>query len=234
MQGGKVLSKLKFRSKASRTILLASLILLVGMTLMGVSIALAADAPTGTITINGGDDYTTSTAATLTLTSSATDGQMMISNNANFSGASWEPFSAIKSWTLTGGNGAKTVYAKFKDTYGVESVNAVDDTVYVDTVPPNAYITINEGDYVDSADVTLHIAGDAAYPYAPITQMMISNNANFSGASWESYNGYWCFHLYNEPWTLTSGYGTKTVYFKLKDAAGNVSAVASDSTLYGE
>lgn len=39
---------------------------------------------------------------------------MMISNYSNFSGASPEPFAATKSWTLTEGNGLKTVWAKFK------------------------------------------------------------------------------------------------------------------------
>jgi len=41
---------------------------------------------------------------------------MAISNNSDFSGGSWENYSTSKSWQLTGENGTKTVYVKFKDT----------------------------------------------------------------------------------------------------------------------
>ncbi|HEC94812.1 MAG TPA: PGF-pre-PGF domain-containing protein [Thermoplasmatales archaeon] len=45
------------------------------------------------------------------------------------------------------------------------------------------------------------------------TGMIISNNQDFSGAEWESYTAL------KENWWLTSGDGTKTVYFKAKDNA---------------
>jgi hypothetical protein len=71
--------------------------------------------PTNTsIIVNGGATITTSTNVTLTL--GAIDvAQMMISNDSSFIGASWEAYTTSKSWTLTAGNGSKTVYAKFRD-----------------------------------------------------------------------------------------------------------------------
>ena len=54
-----------------------------------------------------------------------------------------------------------------------------------------------------------------------VSQMMVSNTANFTGASSENY-------ATSKDWVLTSGSGTRTVYVKYKDEAGNVSEVYSD------
>ena len=95
------------------------------------------------ISINSGDTYASSTSVTLTL--GATDASwMMISNFANFSGASWEAYSTTKSWTLTSSDGVKTVYFKVKDSavgdQGVAYPNinssAISDNITVDTVAP--------------------------------------------------------------------------------------------------
>ncbi|MDD5213776.1 MAG: S-layer homology domain-containing protein [Candidatus Gracilibacteria bacterium] len=60
-----------------------------------------------------------------------------------------------------------------------------------------------------------------------VSQMMISNVSNFSGASWETYN------TSKLNWDLGTGAGTKTVYIKFKDEAGNISSTYSDSIEYG-
>lgn len=79
------------------------------------------------VVINSGAASTTSANVTLTLgIGDAT--QMMISNDSLFSGRSWETSSTTKSWSLSSGVGLKTVYAKFKDSYGNTS-NPVSDTI---------------------------------------------------------------------------------------------------------
>jgi hypothetical protein len=51
---------------------------------------------------------------------------------------------------------------------------------------------------------------------------MASESPNFKGAAWQAYS--------NAPsFTLSATPGTKTVYFKVKDGSGNVSAVVSSS-----
>jgi hypothetical protein len=186
------------------------------------SIILDTATPTGTIIINNGDSFTNSAAATLALTSSATSGQMMISDNADFSGAAWEPFSATKSWTLSNGDGTKTVYAKFKSQSGLLS-DVVNDTITLDTQAPSTTLSINSGAAsTNSANVTLTISATDPSPSSGVTQMMVSNSSDFSGASWETY-------ATSKPWTLTTGDGIKTVYIRVKDAATNESAVANDT-----
>ncbi|MDI6916985.1 MAG: PKD domain-containing protein, partial [Thermoplasmatales archaeon] len=94
------------------------------------------------------------------------------------------------------------------------------DTVIPDTTPPsNLSISIAAGaEYTTSSTVTLTLSAVDA------VSMMISNDVYFSGATWKSYNT-------SETWTLSAGDGTKTVYFKCKDAAGNVADPVSDAIL---
>ncbi|OGI83631.1 hypothetical protein A2903_02485 [Candidatus Nomurabacteria bacterium RIFCSPLOWO2_01_FULL_33_17] len=74
---------------------------------------------------------TTTSTLSVSLTLGATDAtQMIISNDAGFAGASWETYATTKSWTLTSGDGIKTVYARFKDAAGNMSV-ATSDTITV-------------------------------------------------------------------------------------------------------
>ena len=84
------------------------------------------------ISIAGGADGTNNVNVTLTLgATSATD--MMISNNSDFSGASWETYATTKDWTLTAGDGTKTVYAKFKSSTGDVS-SIVSDTITLNSL----------------------------------------------------------------------------------------------------
>jgi len=96
--------------------------------------------PIGTILINSGASITNSTSATLIL--SATDsgsgmgaGAQMQFSNDNVIWSVPENYAASKTWVLTSGDSAKTVYAKFKDVAGNWST-PVSDTIILDTIPP--------------------------------------------------------------------------------------------------
>lgn len=102
------------------------------------SIILDKNAPTGAISINNGAAETTNINVTLSL--SANDGagsgvqKMMISNDASFTGASWENYATSKNWNLASGYGKKTVYAKFMDNVGFVSNICSDDIIYKQTI----------------------------------------------------------------------------------------------------
>lgn len=95
-------------------------------------------APTGIVAINNNALYTTTTVVTLNLSATdtgsgmGTDAQMRFSND-NVNWSTPEPYATTKSWTLTSGDGPKTVYAKFKDIAGNWS-SIVSDTINLDTV----------------------------------------------------------------------------------------------------
>ena len=260
-------------------------------------------APTGiSIAIRGGSTYTNSNAVTISLTATGAS-EVILSENSDFSGASYEPYAANKPFGLTTGDGTKTVYAKFRDTAGNET-SVISDTIILDTTPPTATITSTETSptnaalipftvtfsehvtsisclayngtvdhssisgniytyYIDPSadgevtfvvylkyiyddagnvdynaeDVQLSIVSDTIPPtdmsisinggnaYTDNTsvtltlgatgasEMMISENSDFSGASYETYSS-------SKAFTLSSGDGEKTVYVKYKDAAG--------------
>jgi uncharacterized protein YkwD len=60
--------------------------------------------------------------------------QMMVSNNADFSGASWEPYQANKAWTLAGGTGWREVHVKTRDKFNRTRI--VSDNIYLGTTAP--------------------------------------------------------------------------------------------------
>lgn len=72
------------------------------------------------ILINNGASTTNEHNVMLTLTAVGAK-EMIISNNASFSGANWEPYATSEEWDLASGNSIKTVYAKFRDYAQFES-----------------------------------------------------------------------------------------------------------------
>ena len=154
------------------------------------------------IKINNDAQYTSTRAVTLTLFSENAD-QMMISNNADFSGAIWEDYVTTKSWTLPTGNGPFTVYAKFKNASGLIS------QVYSDEIlpqPMNPAITIANGaQYTATRNVTLRLLANGAN-----LMMKLSEDSTFNGVQWQNYQS-------NPAFQLSAGKGTKKVYAKFKN-----------------
>jgi hypothetical protein len=102
--------------------------------------------PAGSISINGGANYTKNTAVTLNLTVNDSGGvkvsRMRFSNNGS-DYSSWEPFAVIKSnWTLTNGPGLKTVFVQCQDEY--QQTSTFSDTITLDTLPPRGAFCISD------------------------------------------------------------------------------------------
>jgi subtilisin-like proprotein convertase family protein len=100
--------------------------------------------PTGTLAINGAAG--TTTKASVTLNVSANDPapssgvkEMRFSNDGVTYGA-FMPYAASAGWTLTKGDGLKTVYAQFRDGDGNVSTPA-SDTITLDTAGPRSVKT---------------------------------------------------------------------------------------------
>jgi hypothetical protein len=86
--------------------------------------------------------------------------------------------------------------------------------------PLNTSVVINNNDaQTASRDVTLKFTG------TDVTEIMISNDSSFGGASWQTFN------FTTKNWTLKDGYGLKTVYAKFRSAA-NIEVSANDSIDY--
>lgn len=141
--------------------------------------------------------------------------QVALSND----GANWtyRPYAPTQTWQLSSGDGLKTVYSKWRDGYGRWSATKI-DTVNLDTTKPVGTISIAGGAATSRLTaVTLSVPATDA---SGVSQVALSND----GTTWttRSYSA-------TQSWTLPATNGTRTVYAKWKDAAGNWSAVKSDT-----
>lgn len=84
----------------------------------------------GGIKIEDGAECTESQEVTLSLDRGSNDlvNEMIISEDPFFSGATWEPYSTTRTWTLSAGFGMKTVYVQFRDPSGLLS-NVFNDQI---------------------------------------------------------------------------------------------------------
>jgi VCBS repeat-containing protein len=171
-------------------------------------------------------DATATGALGVSLALGATDAlagvtDMRLANEAAPSGA-WEPFATSKTWSLSAGDGIKTVYAQFRDAAGNESP-AVSDTIFLDTNAPTGTVTIDGGAAeATSIDVAVDLsAADGAG--TGVTEMRLSND----GTNWAA----WMPFAPATPWTLQPGTGVRSVYAQFRDAVGNASATVSDDIL---
>jgi hypothetical protein len=191
-------------------------------------------APVGTLAINGGATATTNPVVTLAVPATDANGsgvsEVRVSNSSATtggvlsSGTTWSYTSSV-SWTLTAGDGTKTVYAQWRDSAGNWST-PINASITIDQTAPTGTVTINNGDVeTATAAVTLSLTTDDGSG-SGTTQVLISNSTDFTGVTPTAYAA-------SIPWILTGGNGPKTVYVKFIDAAGNVSAspVSDDITL---
>jgi len=122
-----------FSTSALALLLLLSLAVFFEADVSEVDAAKDRSPPTGSIVINKGDEYTTSTSVTLTLTADDPESgvrEVRYSNNGVWN-KPWEKFSPTKAWTLTPGDGVKTVYYQIKNNDNVISIT-YSDTIILD------------------------------------------------------------------------------------------------------
>jgi len=118
------------------------------------------------IVIAAGASTTANAAVTLTL--AATDAtSMMISNTSSFPGGLWETYATSKAWTLTSGVGAKTVYAKFRDSAGNAS-SPVSDAITLTAASASTTTTATTTTTTTSTLVTPTITATPAAPAAVV------------------------------------------------------------------
>ncbi len=94
--------------------------------------------------------------------------------------------------------------------------------IFIDITAPTATAQINGGAlYTATQNVNVSLTADDGAG-SGVQQMMLSNDAGFAGASWEAFGS-------PRAWTLSTLDGIKTVYVKVRDAAGNESITQTPS-----
>lgn len=117
-------------------------------------------APTGTNRINNGATITTNSVVTLSLAATDNSGlvtDMRFSNDNGANWSNWEPFQTTKTWTLSSGNGAKTVSAQFRDAAGNTSSPPANATIQLDTSPPPTvnFVSASVSEGAGSANISV-------------------------------------------------------------------------------
>lgn len=177
--------------------------------------------PGGTISINSGATYTSSTTVTLTL--SCTDAgsgcwQMQFSNDGT-TWNPWETYTTGRTWTLSSGDGNKTVYARYKDNDNNISQNYT-DTITLDTSTPVLSVIKAESITSNSAAISWMTSEGAT------GQVEYGTNTGYGSTTAIDTN-----LVTDHSISLTGLSPSTTYHFRVKsqDAAGNL-AVSADYT----
>ncbi len=147
--------------------------------------------------------------------------EMQISASATFTGTTWEPYSALKPWTPEGGDGIKTVYARFRD--GADNVSdATDASFALDTQPPFGGIAIDQR-VVGPDIISTTVYFGAEDNLSGVTDMRITADPTFTDIAWQPYTT-----TLTWPISLTVQ-SEGSLYVQYRDLAGNTSEVYSDT-----
>ncbi len=115
---------------------------------------------------------------------SATNADSMSFSNNGTDWGPWQPYTPSAAWRLSGSDGNKTVYGRFKNS-GSNPSTIVSDTITLDMSVQSEYsITINNGAlFTSRTAVSLKISAKPG-----TAEMQVSNDGGFNGISWEPYS----------------------------------------------
>lgn len=213
----------------------------VNLTTISDGIDLDTEAPTSpSITIASSATYTGSTGVKLQLSAQGAPSTMQISNCPGFNASSCNTTAWITSsttydvpttnsnWTLFSSDGKKTVYVKFKDTAGNESLVASDDITLDQTPPVINSVTLNGGVYV-TGSAAITVATDATDATSGVAQMVLYNDAFYDTEMPEP------FASSRPGWTISAtpmSTSTVPVSVIVFDGAGNPSSRMTTNIVY--
>jgi murein DD-endopeptidase MepM/ murein hydrolase activator NlpD len=164
--------------------------------------------------------------------------EMQLSQTVAFTDTIWQPFAPVVNYLPTGGDGYKTIYARFRDEAGnLSSVTAI-NFIY-DTQAPEGYIFADPWVLPGDAITTTIYLGDYSYwwdegytdeitptettepPFeGPAMEMRLGNDPTMTNAYWQPITDTLVVPV---DATLPEG----IFYAQYRDAAGNISEVVS-------
>jgi len=170
------------------------------------------------VSINSGATYTTSTSVTLTLYAEGAYGCRF--RNENLAWSAWESYTTSKAWTLSSGDGTKTVYYQCNDTAG-NLADIDSDTIILDSTASGTPALISPANETRTNDTTPTFRWDAV---TDSTSGVASYNLVYSTSSDFSTGVTTVAGLMNTSYTPASALAVTTWYWKVNatDAAGNL------------
>ena len=176
------------------------------------------------IIINEGAMYTTSNRVKLSL--HAIDKLSGLTDmSLNFDAAnwlSWEPFISSRYITLPGDDGGKIIYFKVRDRTG-NIAEPISNSVILDTKPPHSLSILINNDELETNSTMVTLKINAIDDTSGISHLSFSSD----GENWS----FWEYYVEAKSYELSSGDGKKTIYFRVKDRAGNI-AESESATIF--
>ncbi len=190
--------------------------------------------------INSGAASTTSAVITLnnTATNSPTDYQA--SESSSFTGASWIAYSATPSFTLSAGNGTKTVY--FRARNGAGNSATVSDTITLSASGGGGEVTVTLPGSVPLVMVTVpagsfnmgRYAGEVDSYSTAAPQHQVTFAQSFTLAKYELTKRQWQAIMGTTPWSgqpnISTDLDSPAVYISWSDAQSFVTALNTHIT----
>ena len=146
--------------------------------------------------------------------------EVQISEQADFSGATWQAYSSDASWIPSAGDGTRTVYVRMRDAAGNVS-EPISFAFLVDTTPPNGGIVLRDQIVGPNMD-TLTVYFAAEDIHSAVTEMRVSTDPFFGATVWRSYTSTLEMPAY------FPAEGSLTLYVQYRDRVGNLSPIYSD------
>jgi type II secretory pathway pseudopilin PulG len=186
--------------------------------------------PDGSISILNGAAYTNIVSVTLNISSGAIP--LPVSMQFSNDGVTWsalQPYSTSSIWTLTSGDGLKTVYARFFDSGGLYGSQA-SDQITLDQTPPGAPTGLSFTTLTQGVNKTINLSWNPPSPATDVAGYRVWQR-DTSGVTW---NQVTCV----APVTCTLTTLSETVkkqlnyefYVVAYDLAGNTSAQSNHVT----
>ena len=165
--------------------------------------------------INENSKYTNSSSVRLNLAAmdSGSGLNKMSFSTDMITWTAWQPFESERTFALHFTDGEQTIYFRVSDNVG-NIAEPISSSIILDTLPPHSLsLHINNGAFeTNSTIVTLQL--HAQDDTSGINQMSFSTDGE-TWTAWEPYD-------YERSFPLPPDNGVKTVYFKVKDYAGNI------------
>jgi len=164
------------------------------------------------IEINGGASITNSSKVNIQIEASGADFMQLSTKKDLINGNNWRPFSAnLIDFQLPVGNGEKRVFILLRDKAGNVSEVGTAKITLDENAPQGALALVNNQPFVKERAVPLK------FKTADATHFQISDNPNFDKANWVKAD------VNKTTYQLPDEDGAYKIYFRLKDAVGNIS-----------
>lgn len=170
--------------------------------------------PTGTVLINGGDEYTTDTTVRLAIhaTDDLSEVTAMRISNYGIAWTEWIAYNGTFEFNLTPGDGDRYVFIEFRNQWEAYHSELVSDTIILDTTAPAGRVSINGRDeFTSSRDITLGT-------YVTDANGVVSMRISVDDGPWTPWTNFANLREH----TLTPGDGRKLVRVQVNDSAGLV------------